>query len=166
MSEIIRDRAVIHGSPEDVWALIEDPAALARVLPGVESIVATGPGAFHGVLASKIQFLTVRADVDAVFLDADPPRHLRLEMAGRPRGLAGSFVVSVPFDLARLAAPAPSTGPLSTMTEVSYALDLQVTGRLASFGAPLLRDTLRRQVAALVANVDRELAERGEGSPP
>ena len=53
------------------------------------------------MLASKLQFLTVRADVDAVFRDADPPRHLRLELAGRPRGLAGSFTVSVPFDLHR-----------------------------------------------------------------
>lgn len=165
MSELVRDRALIHGPPEAVWALIEDPAALARVLPGAESVVATGPGTFQAVLASKIQFLTIRADVDAVFLEADPPRHLRLEMSGRPRGLAGSFVVSVPFDLSPVVAPGPSSGPPSTATEVSYAVDLQVTGRLASFGAPLLRDTLRRQVAALVANVDRELVERGEGSP-
>ena len=49
------------------------------------------------------------------------------------------------------------------MTEVSYAVDLQVTGRLATFGSPLLRETLRRQVAVLLANVDRELAERRDG---
>ena len=52
------------------------------------------------------------------------------------------------------------------MTEVTYSIDLQVTGRLASFGAPLLRDTLRRQVAELIANVDRELTGGGEGRPP
>jgi carbon monoxide dehydrogenase subunit G len=143
---------------------MDDPLALARVLPGAESIVATGPGSFHGVLASKLQFLTVRADVDAVFLDADAPRHLRLEMSGRPRGLAGSFVVSVPFDLVPVA-PGPSAESSSMMTEVSYSIDLQVTGRLSSFGAPLLRDTMRRQVATLIANVDRELADRGEGIP-
>jgi carbon monoxide dehydrogenase subunit G len=166
VSELVRDRALIHAPPEAVWALIEDPAALARVLPGAESVVATGPGTFRAVLASKIQFLTIRADVNAVFHDADPPRHLRLEMSGRPRGLAGSFVVSVPFDLVPVVAPGASSGSTPTATEVSYAVDLQVTGRLASFGAPLLRDTLRRQVAALVANVDREVVERGEGSPP
>ena len=163
MSELVRDRAVIRGSPSAVWALIEDPVALARVLPGAESIVATGEGKFHGVLASKLQFLTVRADVDAVFRDADPPRHLRLEMAGRPRGLAGSFAVSVPFDLTGIVEPGSPAGSAVTVTEVSYAVDLQVTGRLASFGAPLMRETMRRQVAVLLANVDRELAERREG---
>ena len=111
MSELVRDRAVIRGSPSAVWALIEDPDALARVLPGAESIVATGEGKFHGVLASKLQFLTVRADVDAVLRDADPPRHLRLEMAGRPRGLAGSFTVSVPFDLTGIDEPGSPAGP-------------------------------------------------------
>jgi carbon monoxide dehydrogenase subunit G len=164
LSELVRDRAVIRGSPNAVWALIEDPVALARVLPGAESIVATGEGEFHGVLASKLQFLTVRADVDAVFRDADPPRHLRLEMAGRPRGLAASFTVSVPFDLTGIVEPGSPAGSAFTVTEVSYAVDLQVTGRLASFGAPLMRETLRRQVAVLLANVDRELAERRHGS--
>jgi carbon monoxide dehydrogenase subunit G len=165
LSELVRDRAVIRGSPSAVWALIEDPVALARVLPGAESIVATGGGKFHGVLASKLQFLTVRADVDAVFRDADPPRHLRLEMAGRPRGLAGSFTVSVPFDLTGMVEPGSPAGSAFTVTEVTYAVDLKLTGRLASFGAPLMRETLRRQVAVLLANVDRELAERGEGPP-
>ena len=163
MSEIVRDRAVIRGSPSAIWALIEDPVALARVLPGAESIVATGEGRFHGVLASKLQFLTVRADVDAVFRDADPPRHLRLELAGRPRGLAGSFTVSVPFDLTGIVEPGSPTGASFTETEVTYTIDLQVTGRLASFGAPIMRETLRRQVAILLANVDRELAERRDG---
>ena len=166
MSVMVRDRAIIRGSPDAVWALIEDPLALARVLPGAESIVATGEGRFRGVLASKLQFLTVRADVDAEFRDADPPRHLRLQIAGRPRGLAGSFIVSVPFDLSHVADPGLPVGSPPSMTEVSYAVDLQVTGRLASFGAPLLRDTLRRQIAVLMANVDRELAERGAQLPP
>jgi uncharacterized protein len=157
MSEIIRDQAVVHGSPDAIWAIIEDAARLARVLPGAESIVSTGPDAFRGVLATKVQFLTVKADVDASFHDADRPRHLRLELAGRPRGLAGSFTVSIPFDLEPVDGPGGSTDHAQA-TLVRYAIDLQVTGRLASFGAPILRDTLRRQVAALVSNVERELA--------
>ena len=153
MSTFVEDRAVVHGTPEAVWAIIEDAAALGRVLPGAESIVATGPGTFRGVLATKLQFLTVRADVDAAFHDADPPRHLRLQLNGRPRGLAGSFAVSIPIDLAL-------TDGDALTTDVRYSIDLNVTGRLATFGAPLLRDTLRRQIAALVQNVDRELAAR------
>jgi len=74
-------------------------------------------------------------------------RQVRLEIEGRPRGLAGSFRASVPFDLA----------PDGDTTRIAYAVEITVTGRLAVFGVPLLRDTLRRQVAQLVANLDREL---------
>lgn len=149
MSTLLTDSAELSGPPEAVWAILEDPAALARVLPGAESIAAAGPGRFTGVLASKLQFLTVRADVTASYHDADPPRHLRLELDGRPRTLAGSFRVSIPFDLE------PLDG---NRTRASYSVDLQVRGRLATFGAPLLRDTMRRQIAELVRNVERELA--------
>jgi carbon monoxide dehydrogenase subunit G len=148
------------------------------VLPGAESIVSTGPGAFRGVLASRIQFITVRADVTATFHDAQPPRHLRLELEGRPRGLVGSFSVSIRFDMSAIdgraqgatpippvsEAPVPPVGEVP-WTEVRYAIDLRVTGRLAAFGVPLLRDTLRRQIAELVENVAREIASRtGRGA--
>jgi carbon monoxide dehydrogenase subunit G len=151
VSELIADSARIGARPEAIWSILEDPAALARVLPGAESIESVGPGRFTGVLASKLQFLTIRADVTAEFRDADPPRHLRLEMDGRPRGLAGSFRVSIPFDLVELE---------DGVTQVTYSVDLTVTGRLAAFGAPLLRDTMRRQIDALVSNVELELAAR------
>jgi carbon monoxide dehydrogenase subunit G len=158
MSAFVNDQVTIRGTPEAIWAIIEDPSALARVLPGAESLVATGPGTYRGVLATRIQFLTIRADVDASFHDADPPRHLRLQLDGRPRGLAGSFSASVPFDLAAVDGAEPAT-------QIRYSIDLTVTGRLATFGAPLLRDTLRRQVAALVANVERELVGGARARP-
>ena len=44
--------------------------------------------------------MTVRSDVVATLHDADPPRHLRLVLEGRPRGLGGSFRLDVPFDIA------------------------------------------------------------------
>jgi carbon monoxide dehydrogenase subunit G len=72
--------------------------------------------------------------------------------------------VSVPFDLAPVS-DADGDGPA---TEIQYVIDLQVTGRLAAFGVPLLRDTLRRQVAELIVNVERELAGQardGQGGP-
>jgi 2-furoyl-CoA dehydrogenase large subunit len=149
MTELTRDSVRVSADPAAVWAVIDDPTALARVLPGAESLEPVGPGRWRGVLASKIGFMTVRADVTASLHDADPPRHLRLELEGRPRGLAGSFRASIPFDMTAL-----KTGG----TEIAYVVDMTVTGRLAAFGAPLLRDTLRRQVVELVRNLERELS--------
>lgn len=156
MIRLLHEHALIDGPPQAVWAILDDADALARVLPGAESIEVTGPGEFRGVLAARLQFLSVRADVQATFRDADPPRHLRLVLDGRPRGLAGSFRVSIPLDLVPRDGP---RGPAST-TLADYEIELETTGRLATFGAPMLRDTMRRQIAALLANVDRELSAR------
>jgi carbon monoxide dehydrogenase subunit G len=139
------------GTPDAVWRVIDDPDALRRVLPGCESLAADDDGGLRGVLAAKIQFLSVRADVTARLDDADPPRHVVVRLEGRPQMLAGSFSAVIPVEL-----EATAEGG----TRLSYAVDLSVTGRLAAFGLPLLRQTMRDQVARLVANLGTELARQ------
>jgi carbon monoxide dehydrogenase subunit G len=90
--------------------------------------------------------MTVRADVDATIDDGDGSGPVRLEMSGRPRGLTGTFGVTVPFELE----------PAGEGTRVTYEVDLRVSGRLAAFGRLILRDATRRQIAELVRNVERE----------
>jgi carbon monoxide dehydrogenase subunit G len=151
VTELVRDTLTVDRStPDEIWSVVLDAGALARVLPGCESLTDQGAGRFAGVLATRLGSLTLRADVTASLLEAERPRHLRLSIQGRPRSVVGSFSADVPFDL-------QADGDA---TRVSYAVDLGVTGRLASFGLPLLREVFRRQVAALVANLGQELARR------
>ena len=156
MIDLGLDRATVDGPPEAVWAILEDAEALARVLPGAESVTSSAPGRLEGLMATKIGFVTLRADVEAALQDPEPPRHIRLDLRGRLRGLAGSFALSIPFDLEAVDG---TRGP-SSRTLIAYIVELRVTGRLATFGTPLIRETMRRQINELVANVDRELAGR------
>lgn len=155
MSELIRDRVTVAAPPTAIWAILDDVEALGRVLPGVEAITAPRPGHFTATLAAKIQFLTIRADVEAS-LEVEPLTRARLRLVGRPRGLVGGFTAEIPFEIREVAAP-PAGEPAS---EVSYAVEVALSGRLAAFGAPLLRDAFRRQVAALVANLESEHRRR------
>jgi carbon monoxide dehydrogenase subunit G len=147
MSVLAEERIDIAVARDGIWRVFSDASALARVLPGCESLEASGPDTFRGVLATRLQFLTIRADVTARLLDLEPPDRLRLQLEGRPRGLAGSFRADIPIDLTEEGG----------RTTVRYRLELTTSGRLATFGAPLLRDSFRRQVATLVANLEREL---------
>jgi carbon monoxide dehydrogenase subunit G len=155
MSELARDRVVVAATPDAIRAVIDDPTALARVLPGAESLEPDGPGRWRGILATRLGFITVRADAVATLIDVAQPTQLRIEIEGRPRGLAGSFRASIPFSLE----------PVDhDRTAIDYVVDLTVTGRLAAFGAPILRDTLRRQVAELVTNLERAATTMDPGS--
>ena len=145
----VRDTTHVSVARDRLWPVFEDAVALGRVLPGCERLEASGPGVYRGVLASKLQFLTLRADVEARIVDVERPDRLRLEIDGRPRGLAGGFRAGIPIVLR-----SSDDGG----TDVDYEVSLSTTGRLAAFGAPILRDTFRRQVVELIANLERELA--------
>ena len=103
------------------------------------------------VIASKVKFMTVRSDVVATLHDADPPRHLRLVLDGRPRGLGGSFRLDVPFDIEPI-------GP--DRSTVRYSVGLELGGSLSGFGGPMLTDALSDQIGDLVRNIETELAAR------
>jgi carbon monoxide dehydrogenase subunit G len=147
MTQLLADRIALQVPREDLWDILHSPERLARVLPGCEALHATGPDTYEGMFKTRVQFLTLRAQATARLRDQDPPNRLRLELDGRPIGLAGGFVVSVPLCLEE-----DGSG-----TVVGYTMDLAATGRLATFGMPLLRDVARRQVHELVQNLEREL---------
>ncbi len=148
MTDLNVDEVVIAGAPEAIWAILDDPLALGRVLPGCESVSTTGSATFQLVLAVKVMFMTVLADVSAAYHELDEPRHLRLAIDGRPRGVSGAFVASIPIDLIAEA----------DRTRVRFSVDLSVTGAVASFGPDTIRSAMRDMVAQLARNVERELA--------
>lgn len=145
----------VDATPEAIWTILDDPEALGRILPGCESIVRETPDRFVAVIASKVQFMTVRSDVVATLHDADPPRHLRLVLDGRPRGLGGSFRLDVPFDIV------PS-GP--GRSSVSYSVGLELGGSLSGFGGPMLTGALGDQIGDLVRNIEREVGRDMPGT--
>jgi len=149
MTEPPVDTVDVAAAPARIWALLDDPAALGRMLPGCESIVREAPDRYVAVLATNVQFMTVRSDVVATLHDADPPRHLRLVLDGTPRGFGGSFHLDVPFDIAPVG---------EDRSRVSYTVGLTLSGGLAGFGGPMLTETLRRLVGELVRNIGVEAA--------
>ncbi len=151
MTEPIVDAVEVAAGPEAIWAMLDDPEALARILPGCESIVREAPDRFTAVIASKVRFMTIRSDVVATLHEADPPRHLRLLLEGRPRGLGGSFKVSIPFDIETL-------GP--NRSRVAYSVSLELSGSLAAFGGAALAEPLRAQIGELLRNAEREIEPR------
>ena len=150
------DTVEVAATPEAIWGILDDPVALGRILPGCESIVRETPDRFKAVIASKVRFMTVRSDVVATLQEADPPRHLRLVLEGRPRGLGGSFRLDVPFDIAPL-------GP--SRSSVGYSVGLELGGSLTGFGGPTLTDDLRHQIGELVQNIEQELADQPSADP-
>jgi 2-furoyl-CoA dehydrogenase large subunit len=153
MSETYTDEVEVRGTPFEVWSFLEDAEALGRVLPGCERIELVRPGVYALVLGIPTPFMKVRADAVATLEDPEPPTRLRLLLEGSPPGFNGSFRVAIPLEL-------EGTEALEggTLTRIRYAVDAQLSGSLAMFGAAAVRDGVRGLVAELAANVEREIA--------
>jgi carbon monoxide dehydrogenase subunit G len=155
VKRLLEDEVVVAAPRERLWALLDDVGALKRILPGCEELEEEGERRYRAVMSTKLPFMTLRVSGTALLDDLRPPDHVRLEISGRPLGLVGGFTVSVPIDV---------TTTDDGGTRGSYAVDLQLTGRLASFGAPILRAQVKAQVREMIANLERELAS-GEEPP-
>ncbi len=137
-------------SPERAWAVIEDPAALGRILPDCELVVPDGSGGLNVVVAVRQMFMTVRVDIHVTWHDLDRPRHLRLELDGRPRGIGGALRLSVPIDLE----------PTPAGSRVLYRATLELEGTLGSFRRQV-GEGLQAQLDRLIRAVEHEAAAAG-----
>jgi hypothetical protein len=153
VKRLLEDEILVDAPRDRLWELVDDLPAIQRILPGCEELEQLAPNRYRAVMRTKIQFITLRVQGTAELADLHPPDHVRLAISGRPLGLIGSFVVSVPIDVTEV----------DGRTRGAYAIDLELTGRLAAFGAPILRATVKAQVREMLENLRRELLrEPGE----
>ncbi len=138
--------AVIVNAPmEQVWNLFMDPTQLCRVIPGCEQARQLDETHYEAVLSVKVQFMTIRSNARGTLLKAEPPQHLVVELMGEPVAMAGAFRAQVSIDLSAIA----------DATNVQYAMDLTMLGRLASLGEAIVRSTSRQLTAQFANNVSQ-----------
>ena len=138
--------AIIVNAPmEKVWNLFMDPTQLCRVIPGCEQARQLDETHYEAVLSVKVQFMTIRSNARGTLLKAEPPQHLVVEMMGEPVAMAGAFRAQVSIDLSAIA----------DATNVQYAMDLTMLGRLASLGEAIVRSTSRQLTAQFANNVSQ-----------
>jgi len=132
-----------------VWNTVQDPEALRRCIPGVESFEQTGDdeyratmkigvGAIRGSYAGKIRIF-----------DQREPEHYRL--AVEAQGAAGFVRGEGSFDLI-------DQGP--DQTELRWSADAQIGGTVAAVGQRMLGGVARMTVGQLWAALDAQVKAR------
>lgn len=131
---------------ERIWQLLLDPAVLARLLPGVEKLEATGPdqyalvvklgvGAVRGSYTGKVQLT-----------DQRPPESYRLvgEAKGGPGWAKGSALMTL---------VAEGAG-----TRIVAKGDAQIGGAIASVGQRMVEGVAKSMANEFFQSIERELA--------
>jgi carbon monoxide dehydrogenase subunit G len=128
-----------------VWALLNDPAVLARVTPGVKELTPEGPDFYKATLEVGVGPVKGTYSGQISITDKTPPERmtLRIEGGGRP----GTIRATGELHLEEQAGG----------TAVRYQGDAQVTGLVASVGHRLMSGVAKQMAGEFFKGLEGEL---------
>src|SRR3954471_9337357 len=144
------------GSPRArVWEALNDPATLARALPGAQRLEPVGPDEY--ALAVNVGVGSVRGTYEGTFALSDKRDGEGCTVRASASGGPGSVET-----VARMALADRDGGALMT-----YEADATVTGALAGVGQRLVAAAARRTTREFLEALDREIvAPTAEAAAP
>jgi carbon monoxide dehydrogenase subunit G len=132
---------------EKVWAFLMDPQAIAKVIPGCETLQEVEPDKYQATLKLGIAAVKGTYNGSVQLLDKTPPTHyrLRLDGSGTPGFVKGDALV----DLAAQ----------DQQTVLTYEADTQVGGLIANVGQRMISGVARLIINQALKKLDEELAQ-------
>src|SRR5918993_2553143 len=140
-----------NGPRDKVWELLQDPAVLAKALPGTERLTLTSPDRYEGVMKVSVGPMTAaKFDVVVTLSDKQPNERFAMQIEGK-----GSVGFSRGTALVELK-DQPGGGTL-----MEYRSEVQIGGRVASGGQRLIESGSRVMMRQGLAARRRALPARG-----
>jgi carbon monoxide dehydrogenase subunit G len=145
----ISGTATLHAPPTKVWMTLNDPAVLARAIPGCEQLEAAGPDSYRLTITAAVASIQGTYAGKVSLADRQEPTSSRLavNVAGAPGTLNATVLVLL----------VPSA---NGSTEVTYAADAVPDGMIAGVGQRLLASTVKKLASDFFASLDELLATR------
>ncbi|CAB3795714.1 xanthine dehydrogenase family protein molybdopterin-binding subunit [Paraburkholderia fynbosensis] len=134
----------LDATPEAIFAVLMDPQALAKVMPGCHALEATGPNQYRADVTVGVGMIKARFEARIGLSDIDAPHRLRLVGAGNsPLGTArGEGLVELT--------------PTEHGTRLSYDYEAQVSGKVAAVGARMLEGAAKVVLQQLFESLGRQ----------
>lgn len=129
-----------------VWDALQDPAVLARTIPGCTSLEETGPDTYRMVVTAGVASIQGTYVGQVELADPDPPRSFVLRARGQ--GAPGTVDATVRVRL--------TDGDGST--RIDYEADATVGGMVGGVGQRMLGSVAKRTAGEFFAAVERDLA--------
>lgn len=146
-----RGEVELAAPPEAVFAVLLDPLALARVIPGCHALEAMGENRYRADVTVGVGMVKARYAAEIALSELDPPHSLRL--AGKGLSSLGTASGSGRIVLA----------PNGQGTRLSYDYQAEVGGKVAAVGSRMLEGAARMVLNQLFEQLGRQAA--GESAP-
>ena len=129
---------------ERVFAVLLDPAALARVIPGCHALQPDGPNRYRAEVTLGIGLVKARYEATVKLAEIDAPHSLRLSGQGLSSLGSGAGSGTVRLE------------PVEGGTRLHYDYMAQVGGKVAAVGSRMLEGAARLILAQLFESLGRQ----------
>jgi carbon monoxide dehydrogenase subunit G len=133
---------------QKVWDFLLKPETLASCVPGAEKMEAIDDKTYESVVKQKVGPISVKLKFTTTLAEVNPPTHLKAVGRGADVTKAGNFTQETVVDLKEIA---------QGEVEISYMSDVQITGRLATFGERIMRAKAKKVGDEFVENLQNKL---------
>ena len=137
----------LQGSPEQVWAALNDPEVLARCAPGVKSLEATGPDQYRALIELAVGPVKGNYQGKIAITDKDQPHSMTLKVEAKaPVGIVTA--------IGKLRLSPVQEGKA---TQLDWEGTPQLAGMLASVGARLIGGVAKAQADLFFSKLQKEI---------
>jgi carbon monoxide dehydrogenase subunit G len=142
----LKTTSIVPAPAARVFQALTDPETLRRVIPGCETMVATGPDTYDVTLKIGLAGMSGVYKGHAAVRDARPPDSLTLAFEGKggPGFVRGTAAVALTEE--------------NGSTRVASNADVQVGGVIAAVGSRLIDAAARKLSDEFFSRLSRELS--------
>jgi uncharacterized protein len=141
----------INAPLADVWALVNDVPAVAMCIPGVSDVVMQGSSGFACKLVQRVGSAKASFDLLSTLEVNEAERSVLAQSDGRDRALGSSVSARQTFTLAEAD---------GGRTRVDISAEVQITGRIATFGHRIIATKAEQVTVEALRNVEALLQSR------
>ena len=144
----MNESQLVPASQDKVWAALNDPAMLAKCIPGCQKLDMTAPNEMTATVVVKVGPVKASFSGKVTLSDIDAPNGYRISGEGSG-GVAG-------FAKGGATVKLTAEGPEST--RLDYAVDAQIGGKLAQLGGRLIDATAKKLAGEFFEKFAAELS--------
>ena len=130
-----------------VWRVLNDPTAMAKTMPGVESFDIHDAQHWTANVKIPLGLGGLKMKVDMEKAEEREPEFAKLKIKGS--GVGAMLNMETSFDLAET----------DGGTAMHWAADVKLAGPVASMGQRVLQPIVNQQVRAVLDSLDRQVQE-------
>jgi carbon monoxide dehydrogenase subunit G len=134
---------------ERVWEVLNDPAEMAGLMPGVESFEIEDETHWKAKVKVPLGLGSMRMSIDFEKTESRPPEHASLQAKGK--GVGAIMSMETRFDLSE-----DGDG-----TEMRWEADVRILGQVASMGQRVVQPIVNQQVEQVLNALDARVAAKG-----